>query len=187
MNTLEIILLSVAIIFIAIIVLSAMKNKKQHPPTEEKKGEKPKTKKEKKEKGFGEIFGWIGVIIAVLLILWVGSKAISGVIDLFTPSKSSPVCSSEYSTPSQPKYQGKQMTLYRFSDYSGGRVRVYLSTKDGVWRDYPKGGKIALETDSGRLIGYDEPGIDKYWGYVPDGWYIWRPASPEAWGVEIWQ
>ena len=64
-------------------------------------------------------------------------------------------------------------------------MRVYLSTSGGIWKNFPKGGRIALETDSGRLIGYDEPGIKKNWGYVPDGWYVFRPADSSATGVEI--
>lgn len=78
---------------------------------------------------------------------------------------------------------GKTKTLYRFSDYPGGKVTVYLSS-EADW--YPKGGKIKYKTSTGK-IGTDEPGTTGVNDPEPAGNFTFWANEDSAWGVEIWQ
>jgi len=133
------------------------------------------------------ILSWVALITLLLIAIWAILGVVGTIKEIFYSPQ--PTTSRNLQNPSSLRNEGrikeKSFHSYSFSHYSGGRVRVYLSCSGGVWKDFPKGGRIALETESGRLIGYDEPGIKKSWGFIPDGWYVFRPADAEATGVEI--
>ncbi|MFA6177609.1 MAG: hypothetical protein WC694_01810 [Candidatus Paceibacterota bacterium] len=76
---------------------------------------------------------------------------------------------------------GKHKTLLVF--LPNGCIAKHLQ---GRWERYPKGGKIKFLDSNGKVVLIDEPGT-----YVPSslpaGEYKICKASPEAWGVEIWE
>lgn len=177
MNSLILFLISILFIFIAIITLSAMKNKKREVlelnpkvPEEKSENKNPTTQKN----SISSIFGWIGIIFGALLILWVGSKAIGGVVELFTPSPSSPVCTTSsfypssgegYASVNQPikAYLNPQRSHTR----PQGVVRYEFENDPSVW-----------------IIEYGpaegNKGIDQYkWWSMPKGNYIITPVNPE--------
>lgn len=63
-----------------------------------------------------------------------------------------------------------------------GVIHEYL--KPG-WKDYPKGGKIKIETPLGRTL-YDEPGVQNNFGMQPEGWYTISKVEQKTTGVELY-
>jgi len=79
---------------------------------------------------------------------------------------------------------GKSKTLYRFSDYSDGIIRVFIKS-DAEF--YPKGGKIKILPPSGKSW-IDEPGTSNMRPRENQGEFIFSlPNGSKAWGVEIWE
>jgi hypothetical protein len=74
-----------------------------------------------------------------------------------------------------------QRSLYRFSDYPEGIIRIYV---EGNFHFYPKGGQIKICPPSGRCW-MDTPGVDQYYPKEKAGWFIITPADASATGVEI--
>lgn len=76
---------------------------------------------------------------------------------------------------------GRTNTLYKFSDYPDG-VKIYVGSKT---KFYPIGGTIKFIDPNGKTH-YNKLEDDTKYS-LPEGDYIFSPASPKATGVEIWQ
>jgi hypothetical protein len=116
------------------------------------------------------------VLLGVIIVI--------GIIFLSIPSQSNNNCHKNNNyvannpLPSQSKV--KSSKLFTF-DKTSKEIKVYLRSG---WKDYPKGGGVKIITPNGNIL-EDKPGIDKNFGYQPEGWYIFC-GEKNTTGVEIY-
>jgi len=64
-------------------------------------------------------------------------------------------------------------------------TRMFSVDLKAGWKDYPKGGKIKIKAPGGYFL-EDEPGVDKNFGYQPDGRYVFYALESKTEAVEIY-
>lgn len=78
---------------------------------------------------------------------------------------------------------GKTRTLYKFADYSNGKVSVPVLSDA---KFFPQGGKMKVLTPSGKIY-FSEPGISRLRDAENPGIFTFSSADKNAWGVIISQ